>query len=45
MVDTNHKMILANGRFSGTSRAELTAAFDAFANSDRSSSKCCEPGV
>lgn len=33
MVDKNHKMILSSGRFSDTSRAELSAAFDSFANS------------
>lgn len=33
MVDSRHKMILSSGRFSGTSREQLTTAFDAFANS------------
>jgi hypothetical protein len=33
MVDPRHKMILSSGRFSGTSREQLTAAFDAFASS------------
>jgi hypothetical protein len=33
MVDSNHKMILASGRFKGTNRQQLTAAFDTFVNS------------
>lgn len=35
MVDSNHKMILSSGRFSGTSRLELTQAFDTFVASDQ----------
>jgi hypothetical protein len=33
MVSSKHKMILSSGRFSGTSRQQLTAAFDALATS------------
>jgi hypothetical protein len=33
MVGSRHKMILSSGRFGGTSREQLTAAFDAFAGS------------
>jgi len=33
MVGSNHKIILSGGRFSGTSREQLAAAFDAFAGS------------
>jgi hypothetical protein len=33
MVSAHHKMILSGGRFSGTSRGKLSAAFDAFAGS------------
>ena len=33
MIDSNHKMILSSGRFSGTKRTDLTRAFDTFASS------------
>jgi hypothetical protein len=34
MVSSKHKMILSSGRFSGTSRQQLTAAFDELAASE-----------
>ena len=33
MLSSKHKMILSSGRFSGTSRGQLTAAFDQLASS------------
>ena len=35
MSDFNHKMVLASGRFNGTNRDELKAAFDTFSNSEQ----------
>jgi hypothetical protein len=35
MVTTRHKMILSNGRFSGSSRQQLKDAFDNLASSDK----------
>src|SRR5690242_19448351 len=35
MASPQNKMILSNGRFSGTSRRQLSEAFDAFMDSDQ----------